>query len=694
MNRNIDINYRPDIDGLRAIAVLGVVLFHAFPNIITGGYVGVDVFFVISGYLITSIITKNYQNGTFSYADFYLRRFKRLFPALITVLLTCIVIGWYTMLPSEYEQLALHSLSGLGFVANISLYLESGYFDTDTETKALMHLWSLGIEEQFYLLWPLTLGLLVKINGRLPQWTLALLVTSYASSVLLTAGHPEASFFLIHTRAWELLAGALLAVTRPDAGKLSHLLSPAGLLIIFLSYLALDKDSIFPGWVALFPVMGAFLVIYPVKTQTLAGDILSSRLLTYVGKISFPLYLWHWPLLAYLRLVKPEAGSLAVLLVLFLAILLSVLTYHFIEGFFRHGNKSRTTVLAALTVIVVALSYNVHSRNGMDFRLRNAQDRSAEQALRWGDARRTDKKCEAIYQDKFTGLCLIFDETKKPDAIIIGDSHANHIYWGLGASLNKSGINLLQAASAGCVPLPDVTTNNKGQISTHCHEIIHSALGYAISSSDIKTIFLAGRWSTFITGRELREGSKTSHEQVLVAGKYYPELSRAAIFAQQAEKLLEELLATDKQIVFVYDVHELPYKATHCVTWSPNVYVTRQPKSNCFMPIDQVQKRDAEFRPLIDQVIGKYPKVIRLDPRKHLCDGRGCRGIDNGAILFRDDDHLSYMGSLILGEKLYEDYLAQTEYSPRQNSVITDYPLSVIRSSAIADRHQSHVVLE
>ncbi len=665
MHNNINIHYRPDIDGLRALAVLGVIFFHAFPDALTGGYVGVDVFFVISGYLITSIISKNYQHGSFSYLDFYLRRFKRIFPALLTVLLSTLVIGWFAMLPSEYEQTALHSLSGLGFVANINLYLETGYFDTDAETKALLHLWSLGIEEQFYLLWPFILGLLIRANYKPTRVTLILLGISFALSALLTAGHPEASFFLIHTRAWELLAGAYLALSaNRRETKLARFYAPTGLLLIIGSYIFLQKTSIFPGWLAAFPVLGAFLLIHPANQNLPSGKLLANPILVYIGKISFPLYLWHWPLLTFLRLIIPEAGIDATLLVLAAAALLSMLTYHFIESPLRHGNTLRTIALAIATLIVGGLSYNIYSRDGLDLRLRNAQEKSAERAIRWGDSRRTDAKCEAIYRDKFQGHCLIKDEKKKPDAIIIGDSHANHLYWGLAETLGKTNINLLQAASAGCVPLPGIMTDNNGLLSTHCPTIIDPALSFAIDSPDIKTIFLAGRWSTFVTGRELRKAKTNDEEKVLISGKHYPELSRNEIFAQQMENLLEKLLTTGKRIVFVYDIHELPYKATQCVAWSPNKYVTRPPQKDCFMPIEQVQKRDDEFRPVIEQTLAKFPQVIVLDPRQHLCDDTGCRGIENGQVLFRDDDHLSYNGSLIVGEKLANDFLDQMKSRP------------------------------
>jgi peptidoglycan/LPS O-acetylase OafA/YrhL len=665
MHSNINIHYRPDIDGLRALAVLGVIFFHAFPDTLTGGYVGVDVFFVISGYLITSIITKNYRHGGFSYTDFYLRRFKRIFPALVTVLLTTLVAGWYTMLPMEYEQTALHSLSGLGFVANINLYLESGYFDAEAETKALLHLWSLGIEEQFYLLWPFILGLLIRANNNLPRITLLLLGISFALSAVLTPGHPEASFFLIHTRAWELLAGAYLAVSaNRSKTTLTLFYAPAGLLLIVGSYVFLHKTSIFPGWLAAFPVLGAFLIIHPANHNLPSSKLLANPVVVYIGKISFPLYLWHWPLLTFLRLLEPEAGSGATFLALTAATLLSILTYHFVESPLRHGNTRRTIVLAILTLIVGALSYNIYSRNGLDQRLRNAQEKTAERAIRWGDARRTDAKCEAMYRDKFTGHCLIMDEQKKPDAMIIGDSHANHLYWGLASTLGKAGINLLQAASAGCVPLPEIMSDNNGQLSTHCSAIIEPALDFAINSPDIKTIFLAGRWSTFLTGRELRKTKKQGEEKILVEGKYRPDLSRSDIFAQQMERLLQKLVASGKRIVFVYDIHELPYKASHCATWSPNPYITRQPKKDCFMPIDQVLTRDNEFRPQIEQSLAKFPQVIVLDPRQHLCDNTGCWGIENGQILFRDDDHLSYSGSLIVGEKLANDFLNKAKSTP------------------------------
>lgn len=665
MHPNASIAYRPDVDGLRAVAVFAVLLFHAFPDAVPGGYIGVDVFFVISGYLITSIIAKSYANEGFSYVDFYLRRFRRIFPALVSVLLAALVAGWYIMLPIEYEQLAAHTLTGLGFVANIRLYLETGYFDTEAETKALLHLWSLGIEEQFYLLWPLILGLFIRLRLPVARFAALLLAVSLALSVWFSASHPEASFFLIHTRAWELLAGAWLAVSawRTRAPLFRHAAS-GGLLLIVGAAFALEKNSIFPGWLATLPVAGAFLVIAQGEAAAGARPALARRFLAhpltvYLGKISFPLYLWHWPLLTFLRLLDPDASAAARGIALLLAIGLSIATYHLIERWLRYGGRWRTLFLLVVSLLVALLAWNIQSRGGLDFRMRNINEKNISKDLRWGDARGKSDSCAAHFKEQFSGDCLIDDLDKEPDAIIIGDSHANHYYWGMAQALRaKAGLNLLQVASSGCIPLPEIVVNNRGKVYDHCPQAIDRALDYALGTPSVKTIILAGRWSAYISGHELREPGLVKDEKFIVAGKYDPDLTRHQLFQREMEKLLPRLIASGKNIVFVHDVHELPYKALHCLAWSPNKHIVRPPKRNCFQSLAAVEARDAEFRPTIAATLAKFPQLIVLDPRRHLCDASGCKGFANGDILYRDDDHLSYKGSLYVGDRLIDDLLA------------------------------------
>jgi peptidoglycan/LPS O-acetylase OafA/YrhL len=365
--------YRPDIDGLRAIAVLSVVLYHAFPKVLNGGFIGVDIFFVISGFLISTIIFESLDKTTFSFRTFYARRIARIFPALIVVLSATLCFGWLVLLSDELNQLGRHALAGAGFVANFVFWDEVSYFDTAAEAKPLLHLWSLSIEEQFYLLWPLLIWLIWHFRTSVPWIMAGLVIVSFWMNVVLVSSDPVAAFYSPLPRFWELMCGALLAwhVLNKDqltasasrwqmsigAVKwLPDMASVFGLLLIVFGLFAIEKDDSFPGYWALFPVLGTVLLIAAGTTAFVNRTILSTRVMIWFGLISFPLYLWHWPLLSFSQII--HAGdpprNLKVILVL-IAVLLAWLTFKIIERPFRfsvHRQGMKTAFLAACVACI------------------------------------------------------------------------------------------------------------------------------------------------------------------------------------------------------------------------------------------------------------------------------------------------------------------------------------------------------
>src|ERR1700730_14791875 len=323
----LDTTYRRDIDGLRAIAILSVLGFHAAPRLMPGGFIGVDVFFVISGYLISGIILKALARDRFSFNDFYARRIRRIFPALIVVLLSVLSFGWLKLFPDEYTGLAKHVAAGSAYVSNFLLNKESGYFDTTAELKPLLHLWSLGIEEQFYILWPLLLVLTWKYRA---QWLLLVAIAgaSFVLNVARLGSHPVATFYLLPTRLWELALGGILAraqlpgVTLPESfTRLLHFggsfvrpdLAAAatrrrvgaalGLGLLAVSIGALDSHGLFPGWWAAGPTIGTLLLIAAGEDTWINRHVLGNQPMVFIGQISYPLYLWHWPLLSFTRII-------------------------------------------------------------------------------------------------------------------------------------------------------------------------------------------------------------------------------------------------------------------------------------------------------------------------------------------------------------------------------------------------------
>ena len=358
--------YRPDIDGLRAVAVLAVVVYHAFPKAVRGGFIGVDIFFVISGYLISTIIFGSLAGSGFSYRQFYGRRIRRILPALLPVMAATCVVGWYVLLSDEFRELGKHLLASAGFVSNLALWNEAGYFDTAAESKPLLHLWSLAVEEQFYIFWPLFLGLVWRARANLGKnkltWWIGIAAgLSFLLNVATIHRHPEAVFYSPLSRIWELAAGALLAHstlrrTAPRGAIDAEVRVLAGLVLIGLGLYFIQKEKTFPGWWAILPVLGACLCISAGPLSWLGRNVLGSRVFVWFGLISYPLYLWHWPLLAYARIVEngmPTAAIRGGAVVA--AIVLAWLTYRFLERPLRKSNSPAIVRWLLIGMVVLAV---------------------------------------------------------------------------------------------------------------------------------------------------------------------------------------------------------------------------------------------------------------------------------------------------------------------------------------------------
>lgn len=352
--------YRRDIDGLRSLAVLPVVLFHAHVAGFDGGYVGVDIFFVISGYLITSILAKDIDAGRFSLVTFYERRIRRIFPALFVLLLAVLVGGVAILLPSFLRELPGTVIGTLLFVSNIIFWMKSGYFSGDSEQKPLLHTWSLGVEEQFYIFFPVILFLLARYapRYRLPV-VAAMAVASLVACIVLTKPYPDASFYLIHTRAWELFAGSLLAlgavpqIRSPMAREVVSLAGAAAILVAIFSF---TDQTPFPGYAALLPVLGSVALLHSAP-GTLVGRLLSMRLPVAIGLISYSLYLWHWPIVVYGRFLGLFAlGAAGSAIIVGLSLAAATLSYFWVEQPFRKKDRvgrARLFVLAAVGALIL-----------------------------------------------------------------------------------------------------------------------------------------------------------------------------------------------------------------------------------------------------------------------------------------------------------------------------------------------------
>ncbi|HEY1549486.1 MAG TPA: acyltransferase, partial [Kofleriaceae bacterium] len=329
-------NYRPDIDGLRGIAVLLVVAYHAFPRIARSGFVGVDVFFVISGFLISTNIFRDLAAGSFSIIDFYARRCRRIVPALVVVLVAVAAAAWFVLPGVEFTRLGRHLFAGATFSSNIVLLHDAGYFDSASALKPFLHLWSLGIEEQFYVVWPLLAMVVGRRRRSLALLVLGLFVGSFAINVSWSTSYPARDFYLLPSRFWELLLGCALALpsiaARSFGTRLAGVAAAASVALSIASVVLVASTSVFPGVWALLPTSATGFAIAAGPTAWWNRKVLANRVLVAIGLVSYPLYLWHWPLLAILRTVAPDPSIAATLVALAIAAMLAIATWRFIEG--------------------------------------------------------------------------------------------------------------------------------------------------------------------------------------------------------------------------------------------------------------------------------------------------------------------------------------------------------------------------
>lgn len=454
------LKYRPDIDGLRALAVLSVFVFHFFPEVIPGGFIGVDIFFVISGFLITSIILRESLQGKFTITNFYKKRVIRIFPALLAALISIYLYGWFFISGSDFELLGKHIFGGAFFISNLLLWQESGYFDANSQLKPLLHLWSLGIEEQFYLFWPLLIIALRKNLKGILSLSAVVFTTSLILSIYYTSKGSSAAYYSPLSRSWELMAGAITACLAFKLNgkpvKYASLLSITGLGLILLSFVVINKDSQFPGYIALLPVAGASLIIF--SGSGVVSSVLSFRPLVLIGLISYPLYLWHWPVYAFMRIhYADDPVVIAKIAGMVISVIAASLTYLYIEKPIRTSkHKVKLPVGFSTAVFTVGFVGMVTFIND------GFPDRSVNESMRdYLKVENTYKyfdfvgalragECHSVpVEVSVNNGCISND----PHQIFIwGDSYAAALYQGIAKIAKDSGLQVSQATDGNGPP--------------------------------------------------------------------------------------------------------------------------------------------------------------------------------------------------------------------------------------------------
>jgi peptidoglycan/LPS O-acetylase OafA/YrhL len=621
--------YRADIDGLRALAVLSVVGFHAFPKWVKGGFIGVDIFFVISGFLISTIIFDNLERNRFSFVEFYSRRVKRIFPALLLVLIASFAFGWFALPPEEYKQLGKHLAAGAGFISNLVLWSESGYFDDAAETKPLLHLWSLGIEEQFYIVWPFLLWVARKRRFNLLLITGTVATASFALNISKITSDPVATFYSLQTRLWELSIGSILAylalfnesALQRIQLRNRNLLSLCGCALVAVGLLLITTERAFPGWWALLPTVGAALVISAGPHAWVNRSILSAGVLVWFGLISYPLYLWHRPLLTFAHILEEDIPSREMrIAAVGISIVLAWLTYELIEKPLRFGkhSKGKTIILIALMTGVGCLGYDCVksdgflSRAGLLFKVKNEGDIGHETFLKYQHqyfypcTPAEMQKQSPVWGDQVR--CFQSKRGELKDIAIIGDSHAEHLFIGLAEQL--ASVNIVYYLQ-NSLPL----VGNKE---------FEKIFKYVAKDKNIRTVILTAFWNG-------RIGS--------VSGNLEKELIET----------VNELTAAGKKVYLTDDVPNFSFPSKQC-KYESNWFHTNK----CVEDKEVFFQQYRQYFPILELVKEKTNVQI-LKTAGYFCNEKSCSMERNGRVLYRNADHLSINGSKFLGKMLVEN---------------------------------------
>jgi peptidoglycan/LPS O-acetylase OafA/YrhL len=646
--------YRADIDGLRAIAVLSVVGYHAFPFLVKGGFIGVDVFFVISGFLISTIIIGSLERNTFSFVEFYSRRIKRIFPALLVVLIACFGFGWVSLLSDEYKQLGKHIAGGAGFISNVLFLNERGYFDNAAETKPLLHLWSLGIEEQFYIIWPLLLWFAWKRRLNLLTIALAVGVISFMLNVDKVRTDTVAAFYSPHTRFWEMMAGSVLAYMTSHKQnmfpmfkqhwrdtRLGHMLcayAPAstdktlhnvqsvfGAALIAIGVLVISRERHFPGWWAILPTVGAMLIISAGAQAWVNRVILSYRVLVWIGLISFPLYLWHWPLLSFARIVEGETPTSGIrIAAAIISIVLAWLTYTLIEKPIRvRGySKTKTVTLVLFMIIVAYVGYYTYTNDGFGFRVQEFEP-IIKAAGEW-------QYPGALKEFQYKTRTFFYQESGKPQTtLFVGDSNVEQYYVRVDELIKTHPLDtnsIIFATGGGCLPIKAAPHDEPH---THCFGLMEDALEMALARKEITTVVIAGQWNGYLSAG------------FGLVGKFGYGSEEYQMLLSHLSDYIQELKRHNKTVFIVLNIPKgnkldpkyMAQRGFHSFSTFfllRNGGISRTTLSETYGPIQEDLQR-----------VASTSGAIVINPLNFLCTNDFCASVDDrGEPIYKDNSHL------------------------------------------------------
>ena len=600
--------YRADIDGLRGVAILLVVGFHAFPAAFPSGFIGVDVFFVVSGFLITQIITKALSSNSFSFVAFYRRRINRIFPALLVVLLSLIVAGWLFMIPDDFAKLGKHTFGGAIFLSNLVSLSEFGYFDVASELKPLLHLWSLGIEEQFYLIWPIALWLGYRAGLSVGLLMCGLLLASFTVNIYRSSYDLSLAFFALQTRAWELLFGALIGylVQHPISPRLKlkgHALAHCGLILLGASVLLIHARTPYPSGWALLPVIGTGLLIATGEHSPFNKNILAHRWLVAIGLISYPLYLWHWVLLSFVAIVAEGATSLELRLGLIgLSVALAWATYRLVESPIRRLHNTNTTAvaLALLMICLAATGLSIYKRQGFVGQTPQPQliSETAQQ------------DCLIPFNNK--QLCIFGNPSASQVILIVGDSHAQHLTTAMNQAFGAQ-YKIIFSYWPSCFFGFNEAFNDNPSTCLPFIELVKALQGTKLAA---------------VIRSQLWHG--------------YPALAKDQKLEQALKDAAQAFDLKPEKIIIVGAAPSVDIKCAKRQYYFGHTNNSKQ----C---MDQAESRlQTERFAAIAQHLTLPKNVYFVHPSQKLCTATSCKVIENNTIYYSDINHLTQAGAMLI----------------------------------------------
>ncbi len=637
--------YFAHIDGLRAVAVLMVVFFHAFPSLLPGGFIGVDVFFVISGFLITKIIIPDIQQNKFSVWTFFARRTLRIFPALMLVLITGWCIGWFALTSNEYSKYGKYMAGGAVFLDNFMFWRDAGYFDSKHDTKPLLHLWSLGVEEQFYLVWPWLLLAFARTRY-LIQCTLLLVGLSFAYNIYLSSTNPIGDFYSPVTRFWELGSGAVLALIMHQSGSnwktllsknLTLWLSMLGLIVLFTGMFWIDSSVAFPGYWSGLPVLATLLlIVFGAGKHWISGG-LQHPLMVHIGLISFPVYLWHWPLLSFARIFNGSTPSAWIRIeMVLLAFVLAEMTYRFIEKPIRQTPPNRLKISALLLLMVgaFALGHWVSIKHGLSWRNHDKLKADPVTMVVGADRDQLLRECLLTEEERRKASYCLSNQADPQDPIwlVIGDSKAEAIYYGL---VRESISKIRWILIGGTTP-------------PHPSPWAEDAFRRWANDPQIAGFVFASAW----------RGHTATIEDTDRPVKD-PDAQKIDQWFRQYESVIAPLLSQKKQVVIFKDHPTLP-DPNDCIEGqmiqTPVLasLLHRHANPLCSQQLSDHLRWTSSFDQMVVKLSDKYPHLKIFNPATDLCDVQTdrCEIHQGNKFLYSYGDHLSDHSNSLLAKKM------------------------------------------